>query len=182
MPRILSLNDSIIILKGIHYLLNVEDYQHQYTSDSYYALSILRQERIDLFIQDMLRPDMNGFELYWLMKSEERLRNIPILIFSAWSSTKPAVVVTPVELVDKTFEGLYQAKFEGVEARDLSPVAHIKAANVLYIEGYLEPFAASELLDNVSRILKSQSLLTEEERAIRHQWLWSQAHNDSAIR
>jgi CheY-like chemotaxis protein len=181
MPRILSLNDSVVILKGIHYLLNVEDYQHQYTTDSYHALSILRQERIDLFIQDMLRPDMNGFELYWLMKSEERLRAIPILIFSAWSSTRPAVAVTPVKLVGKTFEGLYQAKFEGAEPKDLIAVAHIKDANVLYIEGYLEPFAASELLDNVSRILKSQSLLTEEERAIRHQRLWSQVHNDSAI-
>jgi CheY-like chemotaxis protein len=69
MPQILTLNDNPIVLKLIHSLLSeVPGYQHLYTTDSYHALSISCQQPIDLLIQDILRPDMNGFELYWRCK------------------------------------------------------------------------------------------------------------------
>ena len=176
MPRILSLNDWDMILGFLDHFLNETGYEHLYTTDSHQALSILRQQSIDLFIQDMLRPDMNGFALYWLMKSEERLRDIPILIHSAWSSNKPPVKLTPATIAGRTLQGIFRAQFEGFQPEDLTAVAHIKDAHVLYIEGYLEPpETASKLRDNVERILKSQLLLTEGERARRYQYLWSQA-------
>jgi CheY-like chemotaxis protein len=173
MPRILSLNDWDMILGFLDHFLNERGYEHLYTTDSHHALSILRQQPIDLFIQDLLRTDMNGFALYWLMKSEERLRDVPILICSLWNSAK--VKVTPVTVAGRTLQGLFRAELEGVQPKDLIAVGRIRHANVLYVEGYLRPFIISELLDNIERILKSQSLLTEEERAIRHQHLWSQS-------
>jgi len=174
MPRIVSLNDEEGILAIIHLFLERKGYQHLETTDSRHALSILRQEPIDLLIQDMLRPDINGFELYWMMKSEEKLRDIPILIYSGWDSAK--VKVTPARVAGRKLQGLYRTKFEGVEPKDLTAVRRIKQANVLYVEGYLGlPCSRSKLVGNINRILKSHSLLTEEERAIRHKHLWSQA-------
>lgn len=176
MPRILSLNDKIGLLEVTDLFLTGAGYQHLYTRDSQDALSILRQQPIDLFIQDMLRPDINGFVLYWLMKSEEKLRDIPILIFSAWSSNRAPVKVTPVTLAERTLQGISRAEFEGAEPEDLTAVAHVKDAHVLYIEGYLEvPCIASELVETIGRVLESQSLLTDEERAMRHWHCWSQA-------
>jgi len=173
-PRILSLNDEMGLLAIIDLFLNKTGYQHLFTTDSRHALSILRQQRIDLFIQDMLRPNINGFMLYWLMKSKETLRDIPILIYSGWDSAK--VKVTPARVAGRKLQGLFRAQFEGAQPKDLSAVARVKDANVLYVEGYLQlPCTRSRLVDKIERILKSQSLLTEKERAIRHKHLWSQA-------
>ncbi len=174
MPRILSLNDEEIQVAAFDAILSEKGYEHVYTTDSHQALSILRQQPIDLFTQDMLRPDINGFALYWLMKSEEKLRDIPILICSGWDSRR--VKVTPVRVAGRKLQGLFRAKFEGVKPEHLTAVDRIKHANVLYVEGYLtRPFSVSKLLDNIERILKSQSLLTEGERAIRLRHFWSQA-------
>ena len=77
MPRILSLNDEMGFLQITEIFLNKAGYQHLYTTDSHEALSILRQQRIDLFIQDMLRPNINGFMLYWLMNPKKNFGTFP---------------------------------------------------------------------------------------------------------
>jgi CheY-like chemotaxis protein len=175
--RILSLNDMPEFLKLCHFILEREGYQHLYTTNADKALSILQQEPIDLFIQDIDRPTMNGFELYWLMKSKRELWDIPILIVSAWH---PVVVTTPV-LAGKILEGLRCVEFKGTHPeyqRALSAVAGITKANVLYVEGYIRPpYTVHELLSTIREILQKRRLLslTEEERAIRHEQLWTVA-------
>ena len=168
--RILSLNDMLDSLKFCHFFLEREGYQHLYTTNADKALSILQQEPIDLFIQDIDRPTMNGFELYWLMKSKKELRDIPILIVSAWHP----VVVTPLNLAGKALEGLRCVEFKVTHPeyrRTLSAVAGITKANVLYVEGYISPLdIVRELSSTIREILQKRRLLslTEEERAIRH--------------
>jgi two-component system phosphate regulon response regulator PhoB len=165
------LNDIPDFLELCHFLLEREGYQHLYTTNADKALSILQQEPIDLFIQDIVRPTMNGFELYWLMKSKRELRDIPILIVSAWHP----VVVTPLDLAGKAMEGLRCVEFKVTHPehrRALSAVAGITKANVLYVEGYIRPQDfPKELLSTVREILQKRRLLslTEEERASRHE-------------
>lgn len=150
MHRILVLNDSPILLKGIRHLLIAEGYQITCVTDSYEALSVLREEPIDLFIQDILRPDINGFELYWLMKSEEKLRDIPVLILSNWS----AVDVTELERSDRRRGRLYKIGFRDTRTEDLEKLTNIKDANVLYVEGYLHVSAAfPNLAETIREIL-----------------------------
>ena len=152
MPRILSLNDSVTTLEFIHGLLEMRGHMHQYTTDSHQALSILRQERIELLIQDMLRRDMSGFELYWRMKTEEKLRDIPILIFSAWAPVR----LTAVKPVEQGHESLYRAEYKAIHKEHrqaLKRVSRIKDANVLWVEGYLHPGATFKLLKTVEGIL-----------------------------
>lgn len=178
MPRILTLNDKPAILQGIHRFLEADGYQHLYTTDSRQALSILRQETIDLFVQDILRPDMNGFELYWRIKSEEALCDIPILILSAWSVVWSAVWVTPFDPAGKARNSFYRVEFRGTQPKHLSAVAGIQEAHVLYVEGYLElGVACSEIVDAIQVILdeRDRTPLSEEEKAFRRERLWSRA-------
>jgi len=176
MPRILCLNDSSTVLWLLDRSMERTSYEYQRAKDSHHALSFLRHEPIDILIQDIERPgDMNGFELYWLMKSNKKLCDIPILVFSAWSQAKSPVKVTPAKIGDKILSGLYRAEFEKTKTEHLSAVAHIKDANVLYLEGYLVYADVEKLIINIERILKNQTLLTEEERMFRHQYLWSQS-------
>jgi DNA-binding response OmpR family regulator len=83
MTRILSLDDCGEIVDLISPILTRAGYDHTGTTDNYDALSILRSEPIDLFTQDLMRPVMDGWRFYELMQSEERLREIPVLIISA---------------------------------------------------------------------------------------------------
>ena len=83
MTRILSLDDEPGMVALLHLILERGGYEHVGTTDHDTALSILRSEPIDLLTQDLMRPVMVGWEFYELMQSEEKLREIPVLIISA---------------------------------------------------------------------------------------------------
>jgi DNA-binding response OmpR family regulator len=83
MTRILSLDDEPEMLKLINLILRLGGYEHVHTTSDEQALSILRNEQVDLFTQDGARPDMDGLQFYQLMKADECLRRIPVLFISA---------------------------------------------------------------------------------------------------
>jgi two-component system, NtrC family, response regulator AtoC len=51
-------------------------------ADGEEALSFLRREPVDLLIQDVKRPGMNGLKLYHVLKSDADLRDIPVLFLT----------------------------------------------------------------------------------------------------
>jgi CheY-like chemotaxis protein len=83
-PRILSLDADTAFLNAMRAILKSNGYEPLSSASSEQALAILGTQPIDLFTQDIHRPCMNGWELCRLMKSEKRLRQIPILIISGW--------------------------------------------------------------------------------------------------
>ncbi|WP_109830308.1 hybrid sensor histidine kinase/response regulator transcription factor [Reichenbachiella versicolor] len=50
------------------------------------ALKILRKERVDLLITDLMMPWLDGFELLENLKEDEKLKRIPALVLSARTS------------------------------------------------------------------------------------------------
>jgi DNA-binding response OmpR family regulator len=84
MTRILSLDDDPELLQRFAVALNLAGYEHLLATQSKEALSILHNERIDLFTQDLARPDMPGWDLYELMKADDDLRSIPVLFLSGF--------------------------------------------------------------------------------------------------
>jgi adenylate cyclase len=51
------------------------------------ALRLLNEAEIDLLLLDLMMPEMSGFELLGQLKSDERLRAIPIIVISALGET-----------------------------------------------------------------------------------------------
>ncbi len=49
------------------------------------GLSIIRSERPDLVLLDLMMPEMDGFAVLEAMKADETLRNIPVIVVSAFS-------------------------------------------------------------------------------------------------
>ncbi len=87
MTRILSLYDDPDMLGLLRLILDLAGYEHLRTADVGEALSILHAEEIDLFIQNIMRSGIDGWELYRIMKQDENLRLIPVLFLSgAWPS------------------------------------------------------------------------------------------------
>ena len=100
MTRILSLDDCAEIVDLISLILTRAGYDHTGTTDNYDALSILRSEPVDLFTQDLMRPDMDGWTFYELMKSDASQRRTPVLIISAQSQSIDKVLGLQVFQVD----------------------------------------------------------------------------------
>ncbi|HIH43792.1 MAG TPA: response regulator [Candidatus Methanoperedenaceae archaeon] len=48
------------------------------------ALARAKQGGIDLVVSDILMPDMDGFELCWEIKSNEKTKNIPFVFYTAY--------------------------------------------------------------------------------------------------
>jgi CheY-like chemotaxis protein len=169
MPQILQLNDHPEISDVSSLILERAGCQHLHFTDTHDALRVLYEEPVDLFVQDMDRPGMNGFELYWLIKSEQMLRDIPILIVSAYTP----VVVTKATHAGITLESIDRVEFEWDKSA-LSAVGHIKNPNVLYVEGYLRAPSPQEFLAAIEGILQqcSESLI-QEERATFYENLWT---------
>ncbi len=46
------------------------------------ALEMLRQNKPDILLLDILLPDINGFEVLKEMKADENLKDIPVILFS----------------------------------------------------------------------------------------------------
>lgn len=82
MAKILGLHAESEILNLLQLLLRRAGYEFVYTTSSDTALSILRKGGIDLFIQNLMRPDINGCELYEIMLNDDFLQHIPVLIIS----------------------------------------------------------------------------------------------------
>ena len=83
MTHILCLDDDPELLRLLRVILETSGYKCSCAANSHEALALLRTQPIDLFIQDMRRPDIGGESLCQLLKSDENLRHIPILIASA---------------------------------------------------------------------------------------------------
>jgi DNA-binding response OmpR family regulator len=81
--KILSLHAESDILNLLQIILERAGYEHLFTTDSETALKILQTEKVDLFIQNLMRPDINGCKFYDIMQDDKELRHIPVLIVSA---------------------------------------------------------------------------------------------------
>lgn len=125
MTRILSLDDDPKIVELIQLILTRAGYESLTTTNAQEAFALLRSQPIDLFTQDILRPGIPGAEFLHQMKSDENLRQIPVVIISAvpYPSVKQALQERGLDI-----------------ERDL--------------DGFLtEPFGRRQLLDTIEAVL-----------------------------
>jgi DNA-binding response OmpR family regulator len=73
------------------------------------GLELVRKEMPDLVLLDLMMPDMDGWDVYHQIKSEETLRDIPVIVITAKAQN-----------IDKVL-GLQIAKVEDYIAKPFSP-------------------------------------------------------------
>lgn len=81
------------------------------------GLETVRQLKPDLVLLDLMMPDMDGWEVYQKMKTDEELKEIPVI-----------VVTAKAQSIDKVL-GLHIAKVEDYVTKPFGPQELLRAVN-----------------------------------------------------
>lgn len=106
-PVIMIVDDTPDNLKLLELLLVERGYEVRLFPKARLALNAALRQPPDLFLLDILMPEMDGFELCRRIKMEDLLRSIPVLFISALSDTVDMVhafFVGGVDYVTKPFQ------------------------------------------------------------------------------
>ncbi len=81
-PRVLLVEDNEKDIKLIQNLIGNESYEVILTRSGEEAIEIAQRERIDLILQDILLPGMNGFEVCHYLKNKKETCDIQIVMIT----------------------------------------------------------------------------------------------------
>jgi Response regulator containing CheY-like receiver, AAA-type ATPase, and DNA-binding domains len=90
MSKILVVDDERFIRDNLVYALTAEKYTVSEAADGKIALNILKHEKPDLIITDILMPEMDGITFIKTLKKNKELNAIPVIVISSvpFSSVK----------------------------------------------------------------------------------------------
>lgn len=86
--NILSVDDERIIQKMMQKILGKQGLNVISATNGKEALEILQSQKIDLILLDVMMPVMDGFETLKRIKSDEKLKNIPVIILTASANVR----------------------------------------------------------------------------------------------
>lgn len=81
--RILIAEDEANIAESLSFILGREGHAVVTVPDGEAALRKLRGELPDLLILDVMLPGLNGFEVLKTIRSDARLRSLPVIVLTA---------------------------------------------------------------------------------------------------
>ena len=83
MKKILVVDDEIDVVGVVEMLLELEAYKVLKAYDGKEALEAVEKEIPDLVILDIMMPEIDGVEVCRRFRANEKLNNVPIVMFSA---------------------------------------------------------------------------------------------------
>lgn len=83
--RILVVDDIPANIKSLHVIL-AEDYSVYFATDWRKGLELARRLRPDMILLDVMMPELDGYEICRLLKSETDTRDIPVVFITALGS------------------------------------------------------------------------------------------------
>ena len=87
-PLIMVVDDSITVRKVTARLLERHDYDVITAKDGVDALTVLQEHRPDVMLLDIEMPRMDGFELATIIRHDEKLKKLPIIMITSRTGEK----------------------------------------------------------------------------------------------
>ena len=84
MPRVLVVEDDLAIQLLLTETLRSRGYETATAADGPAALPAALKHRPDLVLLDLGLPGFNGFEVLTRLKADETLRDVPVIMVTAW--------------------------------------------------------------------------------------------------
>jgi two-component system response regulator VicR len=109
LKRLVYIEDEPEMIDLVELILNRRGFEVHGAHGGIEGLELVRRELPDLVLLDLMMPDMDGWDVYQQMKSDENTRHIPVI-----------VVTAKAQSIDKVL-GLHIAKVEDYIAKPFSP-------------------------------------------------------------
>ncbi len=81
--RILVIDDEVDLVNLLAMRLEAEGYEVMSAFDGQAGLDMVREERPDLILLDVMMPIMDGYQVCRFLKFDEELKNIPVIMLTA---------------------------------------------------------------------------------------------------
>jgi len=81
--KILLVEDSKVVQQMYRNKLTFEQFQVLTADNGMEAIKVLSQEKPDLILLDLMMPIMDGYKVLQVVKTDPKLSDIPVLVFSA---------------------------------------------------------------------------------------------------
>lgn len=98
--KILCIEDEPQMIDLIRLILENRGYQVLGAEGGQRGLEMMRAERPDLLLLDLMMPEMDGGDVFHHMKEEVELRNIPVIVVTAKAAPIDKVLWINVAKVD----------------------------------------------------------------------------------
>jgi CheY-like chemotaxis protein len=74
-------------------------------SDGLAALELAREVDPDVVVLDLMLPRLGGLEVLARLRADEQLRNVPVLVITAWNETRDEVLAAgAADFASKPFD------------------------------------------------------------------------------
>jgi CheY-like chemotaxis protein len=82
-----------------------DGYEFAEASDGIIAMELAREVSPDVVILDLMLPRLSGLEVLARMNEDERLKDVPVVVITAWNETREDVLSAGAdEFVTKPFD------------------------------------------------------------------------------
>jgi signal transduction histidine kinase/DNA-binding response OmpR family regulator len=133
---ILLVEDNPVTTKLVQYALERKGYQVLAVGTGRMALKVLQSSRVDLVLQDLVLPDMDGFELAAQLRGQLNAPHVPLLAFTG--------------LLSKTDESrIADAGFDDVVVKPIEPSRLVQIVRAFLASAALEAGVEDDEDDNV---------------------------------
>jgi DNA-binding response OmpR family regulator len=99
-PFILCIDDERPTLDLIAQALKLVGYQVTGVTSGEQGLALMRRRKPDLLLLDLMMPQLNGWDIYRVMKSDEHLANVPVIVITARVLSYNRIIIEDLPPVD----------------------------------------------------------------------------------
>lgn len=107
--RVVCVEDEPEMIDLIRLILSRKGFEVIGANGGRMGLDVIREEKPDLILLDLMMPDMDGWEVYQQIKADEDIRDTPVI-----------VVTAKAQSIDKVL-GLHIAKVDDYISKPFSP-------------------------------------------------------------
>lgn len=142
-PLILCVDDQPTNLELLEAALASSGYEILKSGSGRDALEKIRTRPIDLIFLDVMMPEMSGFEVCRIIKTDEKLRHIPVVMITALSASEDRIQSMEAgadDFISKPFHRLEVAARAGtlIKAKILNEALQASYENIINLTSYGE--------------------------------------------
>lgn len=81
--KILIVEDSLLIAKALNIILSQAGYDTKHTVDGRKVIEIVKKDKTDLVMLDLMMPEMTGAEVFSALKKDPETKKTKVIILTA---------------------------------------------------------------------------------------------------